>query len=32
MRKSFRGLIAIVQNTLEEDPLDESLYVFFNRR
>jgi len=32
MRKSFQGLIAIVQNTLEEDPLDESLYVFFNRR
>jgi transposase len=32
MRKSFTGLIALVQNTLSEDPLDRSLYVFINRR
>ena len=32
MRKSFDGLIAIVQNTLQEDPISGDLYVFFNRR
>jgi transposase len=32
MRKSFDGLIALVQNTLCEDPLSGSLYVFINRR
>lgn len=32
MRKSFDGLVAIVQNTLREDPLSGSLYVFANRR
>ena|ERR1043165_2546663 len=32
MRKSFRGLVGLVQNLLEEDPLSGSLYVFFNRR
>ena len=32
MRKSFTGLIAIVQSVLGEDPLSGSSYVFFNRR
>jgi transposase len=32
MRKSFDGLVALVQNTLCEDPLSGSLYVFINRR
>lgn len=32
MRKSFRGLIAVVQGVLGEDPLSGSLFVFFNRR
>lgn len=32
MRKQFDGLVALVQNTLGEDPLSGSIYVFFNRR
>jgi transposase len=32
MRKSFDGLVAVVQNILQEDPLSGCLYVFFNRR
>ena len=32
MRKSFNGLIAVVQNVLGEDPLSDTLFVFFNRR
>jgi transposase len=32
MRKSFRGLVALVRNVLQEDPLSDCLYVFFNRR
>jgi transposase len=32
MRKSFDGLVALVQNTLREDPLSGSLFVFANRR
>lgn len=32
MRKSFTGLMALVQGTLKEDPLDGTMYVFFNRR
>lgn len=32
MRKSFDGLLAIVQGTLREDPLTGSLYAFVNRR
>jgi transposase len=32
MRKSFDGLVAVVQNILHEDPLSGCLYVFFNRR
>jgi len=32
MRKSFHGLVALVQNVLGEDPLSGSLFVFFNRR
>ena len=32
MRKSFDGLVALVQGALQEDPLDGTLYVFFNRR
>ena len=32
MRKSFNGLVAVVQSVLQEDPLSGSLFVFFNRR
>lgn len=32
MRKSFTGLMALVQGTLKEDPLDGTMYAFFNRR
>lgn len=32
MRKSFDGLIAVVQSVLQEDPLSGTLFVFFNRR
>ena len=32
MRKSFNGLISLVQNTLSEDPLSGSLYMFINKR
>lgn len=32
MRKSFTGLVALVQGALQEDPLSGSLFVFFNRR
>jgi len=32
MRKSFDGLLALVQGVLGEDPLSGSLFVFFNRR
>jgi len=32
MRKSFDGLVALVQHTLREDPLSGTLYVFANRR
>lgn len=32
MRKSFNGLIAVVQGVLREDPLSGDLFVFFNRR
>jgi transposase len=32
MRKSFDGLVALVQEVLKEDPLSGSVYVFFNRR
>jgi transposase len=32
MRKSFDGLIGLVQATLHEDALSGSLFVFFNRR
>ena len=32
MRKSFNGLVALVQGVLEENPLSGSLFVFFNRR
>jgi transposase len=31
MRKSFNGLIAIVRNMLEADPLADHLFVFLNR-
>jgi transposase len=31
MRKSFDGLIAIVRNVLEADPLADHLFVFLNR-
>ncbi|MEJ2088840.1 MAG: IS66 family insertion sequence element accessory protein TnpB [Gammaproteobacteria bacterium] len=32
MRKSFNGLVAVVQSVLDEDPLSDTLFVFFNRR
>lgn len=32
MRKSFHGLIAVVQSSLQEDPLSGAIFVFFNRR
>lgn len=32
MRKSFNGLVALVQGVLREDPLSGCLFVFFNRR
>lgn len=32
MRKSFNGLVGLVQNVLQEDPLSNCLFVFFNRR
>ncbi|HLG19846.1 MAG TPA: IS66 family insertion sequence element accessory protein TnpB [Bdellovibrionota bacterium] len=32
MRKSFDGLIGVVQTALSEDPLPGTLYVFRNRR
>ena len=32
MRKSFDGLVAVVMNTLGEDPLSNSLFIFINRR
>ena len=32
MRKSFAGLVSVVQNVLHEDPLSDCLFIFFNRR
>jgi transposase len=32
MRKSFDGLVALVQNTLRDDPLSGCMYIFTNRR
>jgi transposase len=32
MRKSFDGLIGLVQGSLREDPLSGTAFVFFNRR
>ena len=32
MRRSFDGLVALVESALEEDPLAGTMYVFFNRR
>jgi transposase len=32
MRKSFNGLVALVQGALGEDPLSGDLFVFVNRR
>lgn len=32
MRKSFAGLIGLVQGALDEDPLSGGLFAFFNRR
>ena len=32
MRKSFHGLVGLVQGLLGEDPLSGTLYVFTNRR
>lgn len=32
MRKSFHGLIALIESALKQDPLSGSLFVFVNRR
>ena len=32
MRKSFNGLVAIIESELKQDPLSGSLFVFVNRR
>ena len=32
LRKSIDGLVGLVKNVLEEDPLSGSLFVFINRR
>ena len=32
MRKSFDGLVGLVEAVLREDPLAGTVYVFFNRR
>lgn len=32
MRKSFRGLSALVRNQLKQDPLSGQYFVFINRR
>jgi transposase len=32
MRKSFRGLVAVTEAVLEEDPTSGHLFVFVNRR
>lgn len=32
MKKSFDGLVAIIESALGHDPLSGSLFVFFNRR
>ena len=32
MRKSFNGLLGVVRSVLGEDPLSDTLFVFFNRR
>jgi transposase len=32
MRRSFDGLVALVENVLGEDPLGGAMYVFLNRR
>jgi len=32
MRKSFKGLIGLVKNQLQEDPLSGHLFVFINKR
>ena len=32
MRKQFNGLVGLVQNALQEDPLSGDLFIFFNRR
>lgn len=32
MRKSFHGLVALVESQLQQDPLSGTLFVFVNRR
>ena len=32
MRKSFHGLIALVESAVQQDPLSGSLFVFLNRQ
>jgi transposase len=32
MRKSFHGLVALIESQMNQDPLSGSLFVFLNRR
>ena len=32
MRKSFHGLVALVESAVQQDPLSGSLFVFLNRQ
>jgi transposase len=32
MRKSFHGLVALVESAVKQDPFSGSLFVFFNRQ
>lgn len=32
MRKSFDGLLGVIRQTLDEDPLSGTLFIFINRR
>ena len=32
MRKSFNGLIALVRNQMQQEPMDGNGYIFVNRR
>lgn len=32
MRKSFNGLVALIRNQLQQDPVNGHLFIFVNRR